>query len=681
MSKKKHNKKSDAKAQSKSKRRIQLELSNGRNDELLNWARKASTDGSLSEGVQDFLGHLSEVLQSGESAKDQLENIRKALAISMRIIPSSERSANAPGDPSATDEEIAEVERKIREANRIARYAGQKAKALTKWREELSKIKSEQSSESRPEAPNGGPDDGQGPPQSENEGVFSASPVVDTQQQSGLVPSVSQEQKAGLIMNSIERRREDVVFVKSSITFTGQEFFDPKTGEKFGYDFSLVGPPGSNFTYRSFVFLTLQVVGLGLPIARVEKMLRGGSFSRQAIHRILGHTANHLVPIYLQLMDELSEAKVIGADDTHTRVNEINRHFKRPGKNPPPWERFEQPPVALDDKNGTTSGKSEQLPRCIAGELAKELNYAFDQVRSPELKKIQHLTTCAHGITESSGTRIVIYRSHLGSAGNFLDQLLLRRSVQNKEVVIVADLSSSNKVRDAEVLKKISVQYAGCAAHARRPFFRHIRDDLEPCLEILDYFKYIFEVESMVKSDPPADKVRWRNHKVGAAPIWKELRANCEEMTKKFSSATPLGDAARYLLRHYDALTFYLTRGDLPADNNLTERLLRFEKLAERNTYGAKTIEGRARMDVLRSVMTTVRYSGLDESIYLLKILTVPQNEIKNAPEKYTPHAVRQHFENNPEDKERFVALLNTNDYSPFVKAVSSFDKSAATES
>jgi hypothetical protein len=167
----------------------------------------------------------------------------------------------------------------------------------------------------------------------------------------------------------------------------------------------------------------------------------------------------------------------------------------------------------------------------------------------------------------------------------------------------VADISSSNKVREAEVLKKITIQYGGCAAHARRPFFRYIRDDLEPCLEILDYLRYVFEVGSMVKSDSPADRVRWRNNKVGAAPIWKELRANCEEMAKKFSSATPLGDAARYLLRHYDALTLYLTGGDLPADNNLTERLPRFEKNTERNTYGSKTIEGRAR-DVSPSLRT-----------------------------------------------------------------------------
>jgi hypothetical protein len=678
MSKKKHKQKSDAKSKSKAKRRIQLELSKGKDDELLDWARKTSVDQSLPDGVQDFLAHLSEVLQSGENTKDQLENIRKALAISMRIIPSSERISNAPLNPAATDEEIAAIDQKILEANRIARYAGQKAKALRKRRDDLLKLRSEQRAERHPEGAQGDSQDDPEPQQGENEGVFSASPVLDRSDLCDLFPTVSKEQQTGLIMNTIDRRREDVAFVKSSLTFTGQEFFNPVTGEKFGYDFSLVGPPGSNFTYRSFVFLTLQVVGLGMPIARVERMLRGGSFSRQAIHRILGHVADHMAPIYLQLIDELSEASVIGVDDTHTRVNEINQYFKRPGKKQPPWERFEESKVLPEEKNGCSSDSPEQTSRCIAAGLAKELTYAFDQVRSPEIKKTQHLTTCAHGIVGSSGTRIVIYRSHLGSAGNFLDQLLSKRSVQNKEVVIVADLSSSNKVRDPEVIRKISIHYAGCAAHARRPFFRHIRDDLDPCLEILDYFKFIFEVESIVKKDSPKDKVLWRNSKAGSVEIWHDLKASCEEMTKKFSSATPLGDAARYVLRNFEALTFYLNRGDLPADNNLTERLLRFEKLAERNTYGSKTIEGRARMDILRSVITTARYSGLDESLYLLKVLTVPLEQIKSAPEQYTPYAVQKHFEKDPDDKEHINSLLHATDYSPFVKRVSSFDKNPA---
>ena len=134
----------------------------------------------------------------------------------------------------------------------------------------------------------------------------------------------------------------------------------------------------------------------------------------------------------------------------------------------------------------------------------------------------------------------------------------------------------------------------------------------------------------------------------GSVRIWNEIRTECEKLAKKFSASTPLGEGARYVLRNFEALTVYLKRGDLPASNNQTERLLRFEKLSERNTYGSKTIEGRMRMDVLRSILTTCRFSGLNESLYLLKLLITPADELSENARNYTPHAINKHFKDNP---------------------------------
>ena len=180
-----------------------------------------------------------------------------------------------------------------------------------------------------------------------------------------------------------------------------------------------------------------------------------------------------------------------------------------------------------------------------------------------------------------------------GPVGGFLDKVLEHRKASRKKVTIVADLSFSNMVRNETVTKSLEISYAGCAAHARRDFYRYAEHDLETCLEILDRFKFIFIVEDDLKGSSTAQILHARTkNKHSEQGMCQEIKKQCEELTHKFSAATPLGEAARYVISNHDALTLDLTRPELPATNNQAERLLRYEKLCERNTYGSKTIEG-----------------------------------------------------------------------------------------
>lgn len=235
-------------------------------------------------------------------------------------------------------------------------------------------------------------------------------------------------------------------------------------------------------------------------------------------------------------------------------------------------------------------------------------------------------------------------------------------------------------MRNEAVTKRFEIAYAGCAAHARRDFYRYAEHDIDTCLDILDRFKFIFIVKDDVKGASPAKIQHSRTtNKYSQQGKWQEIKAQCELLTQKFSDATPLGEAARYVIRNYQALTLYLTRPELPATNNQTERLLRYERLCERNTYGSKTMEGRARMDVLRSIFTTCRFSECDELIYLLKILTTPDSLIAANPKNYTPAAIAKHFRENPDDLALFNDLLTSNDFKKFVKPSSNLQRKSDT--
>lgn len=416
-------------------------------------------------------------------------------------------------------------------------------------------------------------------------------------------------------------------------------------------------------------------MGTIIPLARVERMLNGKPFTRQNMHRIIGYVAKIGLPVYLRLAQELAQAEVLSGDDTHSRVVEVAKAL-RSGQEP--WAADQS--ASENSSNGPSADNVEQTEPDsgnVFRATVEDLGYRFPKVKHAGRFKDQHVTTCLHGQVAGQ-PRIVFYRSHLGSLGNLLERILLMRSAKRSQVTLVADLSSANRVRDPALLAKVSITYAGCSAHARRPFYRYAPHRLEDCLEILDYFKMIAIIEDMIKSDPPKERLWLRSKDENSEQyFWALIKTKCEELTQIFSDQTPLGKASRYVLRNYDALTMYLKTSDLPADNNRSERLLRIERLTERNTYGSKTIEGRTRLDILRTLLTTCRYAELDEALYLLKLMITPPTHIETNPENYTPSAIKNLLANNPSEREQLENILHTQDIASLVKPSSNYQRKA----
>jgi hypothetical protein len=74
---------------------------------------------------------------------------------------------------------------------------------------------------------------------------------------------------------------------------------------------------------------------------------------------------------------------------------------------------------------------------------------------------------------------------------------------------------------------------------------------------------------------------------------WELIREVATKLESRWSKASKLGAAARYILKHYDKLTAYLDDPRLEPTNNLRERMLRTEKLIENSSMFRKSLEGR----------------------------------------------------------------------------------------
>ena len=93
---------------------------------------------------------------------------------------------------------------------------------------------------------------------------------------------------------------------------------------------------------------------------------------------------------------------------------------------------------------------------------------------------------------------------------------------------------------------------------------------------------------------------------VDSRKMWERLKETCVTLAQRWTKATPLGSAARYILKHYERLTAYLSNPRLEATNNLRERMLRTEKLIEKSSLFRQSIEGRVVLDILRTILQTV---------------------------------------------------------------------------
>jgi hypothetical protein len=247
-------------------------------------------------------------------------------------------------------------------------------------------------------------------------------------------------------------------------------------------------------------------------------------------------------------------------------------------------------------------------------------------------------------VGEDPRSLIVFYRSHLGGCGNLLESILHKRNPAARGVILQGDLSSTNLVKDPELLQRFDFKLIGCSAHARRPFAQYEHEDKVNC----EYMLHLFSALAM--HEDRLD-VHGRNRENVLAVrqndsrrYWERIRDLAQDVAEKWSQGTKLGAGARYILKHYDKLTAYLDDPRLQPTNNLQERMLRTEKLIEKSSMFRRTLEGRFVLDIIRTIMQTAVAAGAPVNEYLESVLRSDAEEIAEHPERFTPHAwVAQH--------------------------------------
>jgi len=248
-----------------------------------------------------------------------------------------------------------------------------------------------------------------------------------------------------------------------------------------------------------------------------------------------------------------------------------------------------------------------------------------------ELKEEERRGTHTSGLViEVGGRKIAIYTNSRRHAGENLDELLKARSAELGKPIQMSDALAANWSGQKETVE------AKCLAHARRKFIDIERAFPKECGRVLDAIAKVYRVEA--ETEGMSAQERLECHQARSSPVVAELREWIEEefAERRTEPNSSLGQAFRYMLKHWEGLTRFLTVAGSPIDNNIAERALKRAVLLRKNALFYKNEHGASVGAILQSLIETCRLNGVSAWEYLLTLMR-NRSEARANPAAYLP--------------------------------------------
>lgn len=420
------------------------------------------------------------------------------------------------------------------------------------------------------------------------------------------------------------------------------------------------GPPRYSVTWGALATLAILVGQFALPFNRLSTLFSTieKRFTAGALSRMLHYVALRFLPIYMELANQLANADILGGDDTSCRVLEVSTHFAKPEteRDKPPWADYQTPAVAEEsfrrcqekeklrlqrrESGDRTAKRTEDETPSLGIRIARRFGFESPLKNDDGPKEALHVTVLSgRSVADDPKSAIIFYRSHIGSCGNLLESILKTRDPKLRDLVLQSDMSTTNLVTAPELLARFAIRSIGCIYHARRPFALHRDEDPEDCEYMLHLFLGLAiheqQLDEFGRNRDNVLAVRNNESRV----LWSDILQLANEMANKWSKATKLGTAARYIMNHFDALTAYLDDPRLEPSNNFRERMLRTEKLIEASAMFRRSLEGRFVLDIVRTILQTAVAAGVPVHEYLVSVLRANDDDIQKQPSRFTPLA------------------------------------------
>jgi len=227
---------------------------------------------------------------------------------------------------------------------------------------------------------------------------------------------------------------------------------------------------------------------------------------------------------------------------------------------------------------------------------------------------------------------IVLFKTNIGHAGEFIDEILTPRDNTLSAPILMSDALSHNQPTVCSVKKTL------CNSHARRQFYdvySHFTEEVE---NILEKYKQIWIADDEAQKQGLTGKKRLAYHQIHSLPVMESIKQWGEERLKDetVEENSGLGKAIKYFLKHYQWLIAFCEIEDAPLDNNSIESQLKLIVRDRKNAMFHQTEVGAGIADIITSIIATCSVGEVNIFEYL-QWLQRESEAVRVEPEKYLP--------------------------------------------
>jgi transposase len=178
----------------------------------------------------------------------------------------------------------------------------------------------------------------------------------------------------------------------------------------------------------------------------------------------------------------------------------------------------------------------------------------------------------------------------------------------------------------------------GCMAHARRHFHNALEKDPARMGGVLAMIAHLYEVEKVARQGGLRGEELRLVRDRDARPMLHQLHDYLLAIREQVLPKSEAGQAIAYMLKNWAALTRYCSDGDLPIDNNATERSLRGFAVGRNNWTFFGSDNGGKTAAVLRSFISSCELVRIDPFAWFRDVLgRIAEHPIQRL-EELLPH-------------------------------------------
>jgi transposase len=369
-----------------------------------------------------------------------------------------------------------------------------------------------------------------------------------------------------------------------------------------GQIFTAKAPPGvgtDKYDESAAAMIGLLKYGCGLPFNRLERLERGLGIPLPASTQwdLVARAAEWLDPAYRELIRQAAQGEVLHNDDTTAKILELMGHTRQ----------------------DQSSGQEDALDR--TGLFTTGI------------------------VSAAEGRRIALFFSGRKHAGENLAEVLAQRATDLSPPIQMCDALSRNVSGDFQTI------VGHCIAHARRNFVEVADYFPDECRLVLETLRDVYHHDALAREQKLTPEERLAFHQARSAPLMEALKRWLAEQfsERKVEPNSTLGNAIKYMRKHWDKLTLFLRQPGAPLDNNVVERSLKKAILHRKNSLFFKTQNGARCGDLFMSLIHTAELHDVSAFDYLVELQRHRASVAAN-PERWMPWNYREALADPPPD-------------------------------